>query len=87
MGSISATPAALIRVLSLSAYRGRRYLLVTIFFSLSIFPHEQAQRRRCIEIWGGLGFRTVISMPSSARIRAAYEAASSELDILTVVWG
>lgn len=34
---------------------------------------------------GGV-FRTVISMPSSARMRAAYALASSAFDIFAVVW-
>ena len=61
IGSTSVTPAALIRVFSLSDYDFVR---------------------SAISIAQTVNQRTVISTPSSARMRAAYEVASSAVDIL-----
>lgn len=73
MGSTSLLPEALIIAWSLSDYGSSRSKHPNLSFFLpqpiSNFPEEE-------------GMRTVTSTPSSARMRAAYETASSELDIV-----
>jgi len=75
MGSTSLLPEALIIAWSLSAY-GTKDRGVNIQLSLPSFLLIH------IKNFPEDGMRTVTSTQSSARMRAAYETASSELDIV-----
>ena len=93
MGSTSAILAALIRVWSLSACTEKIQCQQRSWFSVrcpyrgpaevrvgaGLFVEIHARRTR--------GALTVISTPSSARMSAAYDEASSEVDIVSVVCG